>query len=140
MSDRTPFSLLRFAREDGTGAAPEPLDLGQRVRGLRKAKKWTLEQASQQAELARSTLSKIENGQMSPTYDTLKKLAVGLEISVPQLFTPPRNTQINGRLVVTKSGQIPKTPTVTYEHESLADTLTQKAHDALSRVHSRPIY
>jgi transcriptional regulator with XRE-family HTH domain len=126
MTERTPFSLLRVAREDGSGAAPEPLDLGQRVRGLRKAKKWTLEQASQQAGLARSTLSKIENGQMSPTYDALKKLAVGLEISVPQLFTPPRNTQINGRLVVTKSGQGPKTPTVTYEHELLADTLTQK--------------
>jgi hypothetical protein len=63
---------------------------------------------------------------MSPTYDALKKLAVGLEISVPQLFTPPRNTQINGRLVVTKSGEGPQTPTVTYEHELLADTLTQK--------------
>jgi transcriptional regulator with XRE-family HTH domain len=31
-------------------------------------------------------LSKIENGQMSPTYEALKKLAEGLAISVPQLF------------------------------------------------------
>ncbi|MDG1259296.1 MAG: XRE family transcriptional regulator [Paracoccaceae bacterium] len=126
MTDRTPFSLLRVAREDGSGAAPEPLDLGQRVRGLRKAKKWTLEQASQQAGLARSTLSKIENGQMSPTYDALKKLAIGLEISVPQLFTPPVNDQINGRLAHTKAGEGQSHVTATYEHELLANTLSKK--------------
>ena len=56
---------------------------------LRKGCGWTLEQAAQHAGLARSTLSKIENGQMSPTYEALKKLAIGLGISVPQLFTPP---------------------------------------------------
>ena len=63
---------------------------------LRKARNWTLEQAAGQAGLARSTLSKIENGQMSPTYEALKKLAVGLEISVPQLFTAPQRDQILG--------------------------------------------
>ena len=126
MTDQGQPTVLRIAREDGSDATAEPLDLGQRVRSLRKAKKWTLEQASQQAGLARSTLSKIENGQMSPTYDALKKLAIGLEISVPQLFTPPQHTQINGRLAVTKSGEgLPKL-TVTYEHELLADALSQK--------------
>ena len=104
----------------------EPLDLGTRVRELRKARKWTLEQAAQQAGLARSTLSKIENGQMSPTYDALKKLAVGLDISVPQLFTPPIKGQINGRMAVTISGQGAAHATTTYEHELLADSLTKK--------------
>ena len=102
------------------------MDLGIRVRELRKAKDWTLEQAARQAGLARSTLSKIENGQMSPTYDALKKLAVGLEISVPQLFTAPRANQVNGRLAVTKTGQGTAQATATYEHELLADVLTKK--------------
>ncbi len=126
MTDNDPSSIIRIARENGSSEDGLPLDLGLRVRELRKARNWTLEQAATQAGLARSTLSKIENGQMSPTYDALKKLAIGLEISVPQLFTPPCNTQINGRLVVTKSGEGPQKPTVTYEHELLADTLTQK--------------
>jgi transcriptional regulator with XRE-family HTH domain len=39
------------------------------VRALRKDRGWTLEQAAAAAGLARSTLSKIENGQMSPTYE-----------------------------------------------------------------------
>jgi transcriptional regulator with XRE-family HTH domain len=86
-----------------------------------------LEQAASQAGLARSTLSKIENGQMSPTYEALKKLAVGLEISVPQLFTPPVKDQINGRMAVTKSGQGAAHVTTTYEHELLGEALTKKA-------------
>jgi transcriptional regulator with XRE-family HTH domain len=121
-------SLIRLARESGHAAPdPLPLDLGQRVRDLRRSRGWTLEQAARQAGLARSTLSKIENGQMSPTYDALKKLAVGLEISVPQLFTPPKQAQVGGRMTVTKTGEGAAHPTATYEHELLAGALTKKA-------------
>ena len=95
MTNRDPKSLIRIARENGVHELAQPLDLGQRVRELRKARHWTLEQAAQQAGLARSTLSKIENGQMSPTYEALKKLAEGLAISVPQLFTPPSKGQVS---------------------------------------------
>ncbi|WP_298491787.1 helix-turn-helix domain-containing protein [uncultured Maritimibacter sp.] len=122
-------SLIKLARERDGGAEvadPLPLDLGVRVRELRKSRGWTLEQAATQAGLARSTLSKIENGQMSPTYEALKKLAVGLEISVPQLFTPPRDTRVSGRMAVTKSGEGQAHPTATYEHELLAGALTKK--------------
>jgi transcriptional regulator with XRE-family HTH domain len=126
MTTRDPRSIIRIAREGGAENNPEPLDLGVRVRELRKARNWTLEQAASQAGLARSTLSKIENGQMSPTYDALKKLAVGLEISVPQLFTPPQREQVNGRMTVTRSGEGADHATATYEHELLAETLTKK--------------
>lgn len=119
-------SLIRLARESGTSDDLQPLDLGRRVREIRKARGWTLEQAANQAGLARSTLSKIENGQMSPTYDALKKLAVGLEIPVPQLFTAPRQTQVNGRMTVTRTGEGLAHPTATYEHEMLAGALTKK--------------
>ena len=121
-------SLIRLARESGDAIDdPQPLDLGVRVRQLRKAKDWTLEQAAQKAGMARSTLSKIENGQMSPTYEALKKLATGLGISVPQLFTPPEKDQVTGRLAVTKQGEAQSHATTTYEHELLANTLTQKS-------------
>ena len=126
MKNRDPKSLIRIARDNGAATEVEPLDLGARVRELRKARNWTLEQAATQAGLARSTLSKIENGQMSPTYDALKKLAIGLQISVPQLFTPPQRDQVIGRMSVTKSGTGTAHATATYEHELLADTLTKK--------------
>lgn len=120
-------SLIQLARESGAHEEPAPLDLGARVRELRKSRDWTLEQAAQKAGMARSTLSKIENGQMSPTYDVLKRLATGLDIPVPQLFTPPARDQVIGRLAVTKSADAVAHPTATYEHELLANALTKKA-------------
>ena len=121
-----PKRMIRIARESGEASPVEPLDLGIRVRELRKAKGWTLEQAAGKAGLARSTLSKIENGQMSPTYDALKKLAQGMAISVPQLFTPAEQAKVSGRIVVTKSGEGQSHATATYEHELLAGALTKK--------------
>jgi len=126
MTDRaTPYGM-QVTPAVGPGAAVEPLDLGARVRDLRKARGWTLEQAAQGAGLARSTLSKIENGQMSPTYDALKKLADGLEITIPQLFTPPRERRATGRMAVTRIGEGLTQPTATYEHELLAGQLSAK--------------
>ena len=126
MTTHDPTRILKIARSSGAEALAAPIDLGQRVRDLRKARGWTLEQAAAQAGLARSTLSKIENGQMSPTYDALKKLATGLAISVPQLFTPAASPQANGRMAVTRSGDGATQATTTYEHELLAGALTQK--------------
>ncbi len=138
MADTDPKNLIRIAHENGEGAVAQPLDLGARVRELRKARDWTLEQAANQAGLARSTLSKIENGQMSPTYDALKKLAVGLEISVPQLFTPPSKGQVNGRMAVTKVDEATKQITTTYAHDLLASSLTaKKMLPYRTRVHAR---
>ncbi len=119
-------SVLKIARESGGNEIHEPLNLGERVRELRKARNWTLEQAAQKAGLARSTLSKIENGQMSPTFDAVRKLAIGLDISVPQLFTAPKSDKALGRRAITKSGEGRGLITPTYEHEILAADLSQK--------------
>lgn len=63
---------------------------------------------------------------MSPTNEALKKLAGGLAIPVPQLFTPPSRNQVMGRMAVAKSGEGQAHPTTTYEHELLAAGLVQK--------------
>lgn len=126
MTDNDQTRIIRIARENGQEAAPEPLNLGVRVRELRKERGWTLEQAAAEAGLARSTLSKIENGQMSPTYEALKKLATGLAISIPQLFTPASRALVNGRMTLTRAGEGQPQATVTYEHELLAPALTRK--------------
>ena len=126
MKEILPGNLIRIARDHGAEEAAEPLNLGARVRELRTSRGWTLEQAARQAGLARSTLSKIENGQMSPTYEALKKLAVGLEISIPQLFTPPQRDQVSGRMAVTRTGEGAHHATATYEHELLGEALSKK--------------
>jgi len=49
MTDQDPKSLIRIARENGAEETGQPVDLGARVRELRKARDWTLEQAANQA-------------------------------------------------------------------------------------------
>jgi transcriptional regulator with XRE-family HTH domain len=104
----------------------EPLQLGKRLREIRQSLSLTLEEASQRTGLARSTLSKIENEQISPTFTAVQKLANGLKIDIPQLFAKPRSAMASGRRVLTKSGEGTPHPTSTYEHELLSTELARK--------------
>lgn len=105
----------------------EPLQLGKKLREIRLANKLTLEEASRLTGLARSTLSKIENEQISPSFQAVQKLTAGLGIDIPQLFVPlsPGHTA-NSRRDVTRAGEGQPHPTTTYEHELLAPNLSAK--------------
>ncbi|WP_100751789.1 MULTISPECIES: helix-turn-helix domain-containing protein [Vibrio] len=116
----------------------EPLKLGPRIKEIRGKLGITLEEASQRTGLARSTLSKIENEQISPTFQAMQKLAMGLQIDMPQLFEPPRKKVATGRRDITKSDQGKPHPTPTYEHELLATQLSNKKMMPFkSQVHAR---
>lgn len=102
------------------------LQLGKRVREIRLSHNLTLEEASQRTGLARSTLSKIENEQLSPTFQAVQKLAHGLNIDIPQLFASAQESRSAGRRDITRAGEGRTHPTPTYEHEMLASPLTNK--------------
>ncbi|WP_432474450.1 helix-turn-helix domain-containing protein [Amphritea sp. HPY] len=114
--------------QDNAEAMVEPLELGKRVREIRLSQNLTLEEASKLTGLARSTLSKIENEQISPTFTAVNKLVKGLGIDIPQLFTQPTKKApgSGGRRDITRSGEGKPHPTPTYEHELLATQLTSK--------------
>jgi transcriptional regulator with XRE-family HTH domain len=76
--------------------------------------------------LAPSTLSKIENGQMSPTFEVLQKLAAGLEVDLDEMLTAPRQVPPSGRRSITRAGRGPRHQTSTYAHEFLCTDLTHK--------------
>ncbi|TDO13817.1 MULTISPECIES: helix-turn-helix domain-containing protein [Halomonas] len=105
----------------------EPLRLGERLKEHRLAQQWTLEDVSQRTGLARSTLSKIENDQISPTFTAVQKLINGLGIDLPQLLSPPKvQPRTTGRRDLTRQGEGQRHPTPTYEHELLSCELAQK--------------
>jgi transcriptional regulator with XRE-family HTH domain len=108
------------------GPRVEPLRLGERIRSIRRRNQWTLEQVSRKTGLARSTLSKIENGQMSPTFDAVQKLVDGLGVDIPQLFKPTERNPSLGRRAVTRQDAGRAHPTPTYEHELLCTALSNK--------------
>jgi len=130
MSDEPHFlkeNKQQLSIERQTDASVEPLKLGQRVREIRLSQKLTLEEASKRTGLARSTLSKIENEQISPTFSAVSKLVAGLGIDIPQLFsTPASGPGAGGRRDITRTGEGRPHPTPTYEHELLATELSQK--------------
>lgn len=102
------------------------VNLGEIIKDTRKANAWTLEDASQRTGVARSTLSKIENGNMSPTYDVLYKIAVGMNIDLVDLFDTRRQNAPFGRRSVTRASEGKLHRTTTYVHELLATDLAQK--------------
>lgn len=138
--DYPSLTLAKGAGQSSTEALKniEPLKLGQRIKAIRAGLGITLEEASQRTGLARSTLSKIENEQISPTFQAMQKLALGLQIDMPQLFEPPRKKVATGRRDLTKANQGKPHPTPTYEHELLAtQLLNKKMLPFKSQVHAR---
>jgi transcriptional regulator with XRE-family HTH domain len=60
---------------------------GTALKSLRRSNGWTLVNVSDRTGIPASTLSRIENDQISPTYDLLLKLSKGLSIDVTQLLS-----------------------------------------------------
>jgi transcriptional regulator with XRE-family HTH domain len=117
----------------------QPLVLGDRLKEIRLSNNLTLADVAEMTGVARSTLSKIENHQLSPTFQVVQKLVEGLSIDIPQLFrAAPADAGGAARRTWTKSGEGVAHPTVTYEHELLCTDLTQrKMVPFKSRVRAR---
>jgi transcriptional regulator with XRE-family HTH domain len=89
-------------------------DLGRRVRAARVARRLTLEEVVSRADFTVSWLSKLENGQLTPSLEGLVKLADVLECGVDQLVEglsiPPRHVVVkrgHGRIEQMRNGKSP---------------------------------
>lgn len=100
--------------------------LAERLRTLRQQRGWTLGQTSKASGVATSTLSKIENGLMSPTYDILLKLANGLDLDVAELFSPAQAHMGAGRRSIERHGKGDVHDTPMYRHRVLCSQLSHK--------------
>lgn len=100
--------------------------LAQRLRALRQARDWTLKQAALATGVSASTLSKIENGLLSPTYDNLIKIAAGLERDVAELFTASDAHMGTGRRSLSRQGEGRQYETPYYDHRLLCTALSHK--------------
>jgi transcriptional regulator with XRE-family HTH domain len=107
-------------------AASASHHLAQQVRAARNGRGWTLEQASKHTGLARSTLWKIENGRMSPTYDVLCSLASGFGVEIGRFFSPIQTGGGPGRRSITSAGSGRTYDEPQYRNEVLAAELANK--------------
>lgn len=73
--------------------------IGVNVRALRKAHGWTQEQLGEQAEMSYKALGEIERGEVSPSLNSLLKIANALQIQISELF-------LNDEVLVLTKGDV----------------------------------
>lgn len=116
---------------------------GLALRALRKRRNWTLAKVALRTGLPVSTLSKIENGKMSLSYDKLARLSAGLEIDIAQLFDAGSSTTpstISGRRIVTRAGTGLAIETENYSHlYPAADLLSKRFIPIVAELHAHSL-
>lgn len=108
------------------GPRTQGFHLGKRLHQLRRERGMTLEDAGRLTSLAASTLSKIENDQMSPTFDVVQKLALGFGIDITELFAGNSGQDAAGRRSITLAGSGRPMETPVYNHRLIASELKHK--------------
>lgn len=102
--------------------------LAQQIRAFRQKRGYTLEDVYKLTGVAKSTISKIENNQISPSFEIVRTLAKGLSIDLPQLFdsAPKVESKPLGRLDISRGTDGTTQITPTYQHRLLATGLSNK--------------
>nr|WP_281404926.1 MULTISPECIES: XRE family transcriptional regulator [unclassified Mesorhizobium] len=105
----------------------EQPNLGDCLRSLRKRHGWTLQEVSTLTGVAVSTLSKVENDQMSLSYDKLLQICEGLGINVTELLSGDRKQPAaRTRRSVTSQSNTLRQLTRNYDYRYLATDLVRK--------------
>lgn len=104
--------------------------IGGRLRELRKNRGLTLSQTSAMTGVSISTLSKIENGMVSPSFDIIKRISDGLQIPIEDLVADEKpqtsSHQILGRKTTTLRGEGARFASDQYDYIAHATELSRK--------------
>lgn len=99
------------------------MEIGKRVRELRKAKKITLIELAELTGVAQATLSRIETGVMIGTVDSHQKIAKALGLSLAELYSG-----VDERIQdITYQGKAERTPTTLFNGKVRCEVLTSQA-------------
>jgi transcriptional regulator with XRE-family HTH domain len=105
-------------------AVGEHGSVGSGIKRYRQKNKWSLKDLSEKSGIPISTLSKVENGQMSLKIEKLMAVCEALGIDIMQLVSPAESEAalklVTGRRSITRRGQavVSRTENSTYEHHA----------------------
>lgn len=120
------------------GSSPKAR-LGRALRAIRGRMGLTLADVAARTGVSVSTLSKVENGQLSPTYDKLVRLSEGLQVDINAFFGDAADGEVlqdagsasgalvTGRRSVARRGQGLLVETPNYDYRYLCTDLARKA-------------
>lgn len=101
-------------------------NLGQRVRQLRTERGLTQTELAALSGVSHSALSKIENSQLSPTFETILRIVDGLEVDISDLLSWADSARHRTRRTITRRGEGEIHESDSYVYETLCHEITNK--------------
>ena len=99
------------------------MELGKRIRTLRKERRLSLEQLAAKSNVALATLSRIENGKGSGTFRTHRRIAQALDLPITELY---RNLQEADEEAVLIEPEQEEVESFSYDEKASATLLTKQ--------------
>jgi transcriptional regulator with XRE-family HTH domain len=120
--------------------------LGSLIGALRRQRKWTLRQMSEQVGVPLSTLAKVEQDKLSLTYDKLQQFTSRLGLTMTEFLAqadPPATDApkvVTARRSLTRDGNSIQVSTPNYDYEYLcADLREKRMVPILTRIRAHDI-
>ena len=82
----------------------EPDDIGARIKSCRNTRGFTLVELGERSGVSKAAISKIERGEISPTYSTLRKIALALNETIASL-TSSKMEDPNSDIEIVRAGE-----------------------------------
>ncbi len=114
--------------------------VGARLKEIRRTLDRTLAEVSQATGVSISNLSKIENNQISPSFDIMKRICDGLGVTIEDFVRPGTKSVVSGRKTTTRRGEGDYFTSGQYEYRAHASELSRKGMVPLEIVvHARSV-
>jgi len=143
-SRSTPHRSEAAGPTDRPAADQRVANPGAALKALRRKRGWTLADVSKRTGLPASTLSKIENDRMSPTFDKLARISTGLQIDIATLFGGDAGADAQpaatARRCIVRAGEGKAIETKNYSHLYPAwDLLNKRIIPIVAELHARSL-
>lgn len=119
-------NMLEMPSDFSPIKAANSTELGSRVRDIRKSRGWKLKDLALRSGLAVSTISKMERGEISLTYERFMRLAQGLGLDIGELFNASTEGFSQGAIAIERDARAVVHETDTYRYEMLHSGLAHK--------------
>lgn len=101
--------------------------IGARLKEVRRSLGRTLADISEATGVSISNLSKIENNQISPSFDIMKRICDGLGLSIEDMVRPGEKSVVSGRKTTTRDGEGDHFTSGQYDYRAHASEISRKA-------------
>jgi transcriptional regulator with XRE-family HTH domain len=104
----------------------EATPIGERVKALRLDRGLTLSEVAERAFVSTSNLSKIERGDVSPSFDIVMRICGGLGVAIEQIVKPGPKIDVSGRKTVTHRGEAVAFSSPQYDYKAHSIEISRK--------------